>query len=390
VNLNLSIVRDEAAFYALREDWQRLHAASATCSPFQHWEWVQLWWQECRAEYELALGIVREGVDGPVCGIAPLVIGPDREGLRRNMRHLGFIHGLGPVQGERLDFLVAAGDEARVMPMLSQIIQRTRGQWDAVRLNKVPQESANYSYLLGALRHVGCGVDEMNTTICHSLRLPETWDGLLATRSGDWRSKTKRSWKKLQEGRQLQIIHTSSAGEGQDVPGLIDTFFRLHSLHWPDGKSSFTAERMQRVHRQLLAQWLPEKTANLSFIQLDDQFVAGVYTLHQGQEAYLYQQGWDPTFSQLSLGQLIIQTNLQHCLENHGARLYDMLPGDYDYKRRLCNHARYTVDLECFNPESLRAHTFRLLRKIKRLSTAEPDQKPPAAAPHIPTSFQNP
>jgi CelD/BcsL family acetyltransferase involved in cellulose biosynthesis len=57
------------------------------------------------------------------------------------------------------------------------------------------------------------------------------------------------------------------------------------------------------------------------------------------------------------------------CAMAAGSTVYDLLPGDYPYKREWCNRARFVSDIECFNSLSLKGLIFRILRRIKRQLT---------------------
>src|SRR6218665_2437098 len=110
--MTLDIVRDEAGFLALEPYWDKLLEQCNTCTPFLRWDWMRLWWAEFKTDFELVVVVVRDDVGVPLA-IAPLTIGREHEGLRRHLRHLGFMSGFGFVQGERMDFLVPAGKEAK-------------------------------------------------------------------------------------------------------------------------------------------------------------------------------------------------------------------------------------------------------------------------------------
>ena len=49
-----------------------------------------------------------------------------------------------------------------------------------------------------------------------------------------------------------------------------------------------------------------------------------------------------------------------------GATRYDLLPGDYDYKRVWADDRRLVSDIECFHPHRPGAFLFRTLRTLKR------------------------
>ena len=141
--MRLEILREESAFLALEPWWDRLLEQSATPTPFMRWDWVRLWWQVFGHGYELAMAVVYDEQKVPQA-IAPLMLGHDSPGPRRHLRHLGFLGGLGPVRGERMDFLVPAGREARLVTSRrgrSEMI--IIGRSSACRPSARPRQSAS-------------------------------------------------------------------------------------------------------------------------------------------------------------------------------------------------------------------------------------------------------
>ncbi len=374
--MKLEIIRDEAGFAALEPDWDRLLDASSTHSPFLAWDYVRLWWRECGRDFKLCLGVVRD-LAGVALGIAPFVIGADRGDSRQHLRHLGFINGLGEVQGERLDVLVPAGREAEVTPLLASVISQTRGSWDIVRLNKVPEESANHPLLLAELHHAGVKAGVLNQSGCRCLSFRPTWEEFEKEIRGNFRGQIRRYWGRLmnQHGGRVVTDFTPEVS--------IEHFFRLHAMHWPDGVSSFLRPAVRRLHESLIHHWLPTGRILMPFIMVDGEPVGSIYALCHRGEVMIYQLGWDKRYASISMGNMGIRATLDEAIRR-GFQRVDFLPGEYRYKRDWSSHVRHVSDLECFHPWHLRPLAFRTLRSLKRRFTKV--ESPPATA--LPTESQ--
>ena len=359
--MKLEIIRDDAGFQALQPFWDHLLEQSATPTPFLRWDWVSLWWQECRQHFSLAIGVVRDAAGAPE-GIAPLVIGHETEGARRHLRQMGFINGLGPLQGERLDFLVQRGREEIVTPLLIGVFRECESEWDVLRLNKVPEESPNYPLLLNALAACGRDSGVLNRTECIFIDLPSTWEDYEAQFSGDRRRKSRRLWRILTE--EMGAIPRVA---GRDYPAeqAFDEFAELHALNFPVGVSSFLREPSLRLHRQLARLWMPQGRIVLPCIEHEGRLIAGIYGLMAGGEFMQYQLGWNPAHARIGLGNLAMRWAVEHAMSK-GLKRYDLLPGAHSYKRSWSSSARFVVDLEAFHHQRPRAVLFKLLRSIKR------------------------
>jgi CelD/BcsL family acetyltransferase involved in cellulose biosynthesis len=373
--MKLEIIRDEAGLRALQPFWDKLLEQSATPTPFLRWDWISLWWEQCRTEFSLTIAVIRNA-SGEPDAIAPLVIGHESDGARRHLRQLGFINGLGALQGERLDFIVRQGREAEFTPLLCEVLSLLRDEWDGVRLNKVPEESPNYPLLVEALHACGRGAAVLNRTECRFIQLPQMWSDYEKRQNGNWRRKMRKRWEVLmaESGAQLAV-----AGREMPAEAAMEEFLALHALHWPAEVSSFLREPALSLHKKLAAKWIPEGRAFLPCITVNDRLIAGIYGLACGEDLLQYQLGWNPEYARLGLGNLSMRWSVE-CAMHNGFRRYDMLPGDYEYKESWCHTSRYVVDLECFHPLRAKAAVFQVLRSLKRhIAPSGADQ--PAGAP---------
>lgn len=359
--MRLEILREEPAFLALEPWWDRLLEQSATPTPFMRWDWVRLWWQVFGHDFELAVAVVYDEQKVPQA-IAPLMLGHDSPGPRRHLRHLGFLGGLGPVRGERMDFLVPAGREAELTPLLCRALVELAPEWEALRLNKLPEDSPNHRWILRALGESTTGLAAMNRSECACIRLQPDWTGLQPTLRGRHRRGMNRCQRLL-----LELPGcVRSVATADDMEQRLDEFARLHSLHFPPGVSSFLTPEAWRFHRRLACEWIPQGRAMLAYISVNGAMVGSLYGFVEGDEFLFYQLGWDPAYADLTLGHLSIRWAVECCMQR-GLRVFDMLPGLYRYKRDWAHTSRQVLDLEAYQPESLRAAAFRLFRGVKRL-----------------------
>lgn len=368
--MTLEIITSEAGFIALEPVWDKLLNESATHSPFQLWDYVRLWWEAFRAEYQLCIGVVRDKAS-QVVGIAPLVIGADCGESRQRLRHLGFMNGLGEVQGERMDVLVQSGREAEVTPLLAGVLSKSSASWDVVRLNKVPEESPNHALLLAEMRRCGLAAGVLNQSACRCFDLPESWEVFEKSKSGNFRRNIRRYWGHLLERHQSHVV--------MDMPSeeAAREFFRLHAMHWPDGVSSFLRPSAMKIHEALLRLWMPKGRVLMPFILVEGRASGSVYAFsHQG-EMFICQLGWDKAYASISMGNLAVRACVQEAIQR-GLKMADFLPGEYRYKREWSSRVREVSDLECFHRLHPRSLLFLALRALKRrFARAEPE---PAAA----------
>lgn len=363
--MTLEVLRDEAGFAALEPVWDALLERSATCTPFLRWQWVRLWWEEFHADFELRLGVVRDE-SGEAVAIAPLMLGHEKDGLRRHLRHLGFLGGLGEAKGERMDFLVPAGREAELTPVLCGVFALLAGEWEAVRLNKLPEESPNYPYLMKALADCATGVGVVTRTECACIPLEGTWVDFEKGMPG----KQRRELRRRVELMKKEHGAYESAVTAEEAAVRLDEFAELHRQHYPDGVSSFLTPKAWGFHRRLGLLWLGSGKAMIPYLGTDGKMVGGLYGFVERDEFFFFQMGWNADYGRYSVGHQCIRLALADCL-GRGVRMFDMLPGTYRYKEEWARSSRHVLDIEAYGPESLTATLFRAVRGVKRVLRGE-------------------
>jgi CelD/BcsL family acetyltransferase involved in cellulose biosynthesis len=74
---------------------------------------------------------------------------------------------------------------------------------------------------------------------------------------------------------------------------------------------------------------------DLSFLTVEGQRAAAMWSYSYGDRMMLYNSGLDPAgFSALSPGIVLLSYNIEHTIQR-GFKKYDFLQGDEDYKYRM-------------------------------------------------------
>lgn len=365
--LTLEIIRDEAGFHALEPFWDTLVDQMATRTPFVRWDWVSLWWEECRDDAKLAI-IVLRGHGGVLQAIAPLMLAREQDQARRHLVTLAFLGGFGEARGERLDFIVPAGREDELAPQLCQAFKELRPECDVVRLNALPQESGNTPHILAALGDNFIRAGVLNRHGSRFITLPGTWGEIEARHSSSWRGNLRRNCRTFEKD------HGGVVTMSGDHRPHLEAFERMRCLHdanLPAEASTFTTPSSLRFHRRLAGKWLPEGRAILPLLESQGIVVSAIYGFIDRGEFFLYQMGWDDTLARLSPGKMAMRWSIINAMQRH-ARVYDMLPGEYEYKRQWGDSTRWVLDLEAANPSSWRASVFHALRTVRRRFSVKP------------------
>ncbi|WP_395740783.1 GNAT family N-acetyltransferase [Prosthecobacter sp.] len=360
--LTLEIIRDVAGFHALQPFWDVLVGQMHTRSPFLRWDWMRLWWDECRQEARLAIAVLRDA-EGVPHAIAPLMLARESDPARKHLVTLTWLAGFGEAHGERLDLIVPAGQEKELTPQLCRVFKMLRKECDNVRLNHLPEESPNTQLILEALTAAYSRAGILNRQTCRFINLPRSWEEYEARHNSKWRNVLRR------RRRAFTTEHAGTAtlaGERVTLAEAMKELRVLHAMQWPSGISSFTTDASWRFHQRLAEIWVPQQRAWMPVLEADGKVIAILYGFMERDEFFQYQTGWEQSLSKISPGKLVMRWAID-CSMQRGLRVYDMLPSDYEYKRQWADGARWLLDLEAFSPTSWRATVFRTLRAMRRL-----------------------
>jgi CelD/BcsL family acetyltransferase involved in cellulose biosynthesis len=277
--------------------------------------WLEVWWHEFGLEAELYLGAVRQG--GAIIGIAPLLL---RGGE-------AFFIGSGDVC-DYLDFIVVRGREVDFFNTLLNDL-RWRGI-SRLDLRPLRPNSTVLTHLINIAQElkydVSCKVEDISL----ELVLPPTWQEYLETLTQKQRHEVRRKLRRLWEAGEVNyhiIEDDESASES------IAIFLRLFRESRQD-KTIFLTARMESFFTSLVKAMAQSGLLRLGILELNALPVAAVMCFDYNNTVFLYNNGYDPQYSFLSVGLISKVLCIKDSVER-GRGKFDFLRGAEEYKHRL-------------------------------------------------------
>ncbi len=186
-------------------------------------------------------------------------------------------------------------------------------------------------------KKISCFVQESSNTWYVDLSVISSGvDGYLASLSRNRRGQIRRSMKLYNQNNALQIKVASDAKEALLYFDQLNT---LHSAYWQSkGKTgSFANPLWVRFHRALIKQRFNFSEIQLLQIKGSSGDIGYIYNVIQQDHVYVIQTGFvSEQDKRLMPGYVAHTLAIAH---NHeiGMRTYDLMHGDVQYKRILCN-----------------------------------------------------
>ena len=277
--------------------------------------WLEVWWREFGSGADLYLCVAKQ--KGTIIGFAPLL-------LRRE--EACFI-GSADVC-DCLDFVLSPGSEQDFFNILLEDLSQ-RGI-RRLSLGPLRPDSTVLTHLVdiaeGRRYEVSCKVEDVSL----ELDLPPTWEGYLGILNQKQRHEVGRKLRRLGEVGEVnyRVIEDSAA-----VTDAMEFFLRLFRESRED-KAVFMTTNMESFFRSLAKAMAQVRLLRMGILELDASPVAAIMCFDYNDTVYLYNSGYDPQYSSLSVGLtskiLCIKDSIQR-----GRKKFDFLKGSEEYKYRL-------------------------------------------------------
>jgi CelD/BcsL family acetyltransferase involved in cellulose biosynthesis len=312
-NLIVSEITRMDQLPALVSEWSNLWAACPTASVFQSPDWLLPWWSR-NAPGALWITTVRTD-GGELVAVCPMFIHPEPAGRKLML--------LGTGISDHLDALVAPRFERTAGTAILRHIVDHADWWDSCDLQELGEDAV----MLNA--HADCAGNRRQQDVCPALHLPHNHESLAAIVPARHRQNVQYYRRRVE--RQASVTYELATERTFET--LFNALIDLHGSRWSTrGQSGVLAdELLQQFHRE--AAWLPLRRGvlRLHALRLDGRIVACFYGFHHRGITSYYLGGFDPQFSRLNVGTLIVARAIDQAIEEQ-ATTFDFLRGREPYK----------------------------------------------------------
>ena len=307
-------VRAES-FDSIWSRWEQILPKCVTDTVFVTPWWHKTWWDNFGGSRELRILSVSDGDD--LLGIAPLMSDGDR------LTFLG-----DKDLSDYFDFVVPQDRVDRFFPALWEHL--SAAEWATLDLPSLPTGTPTLEHLPGLAESMGMSVTIEEEETTPKAELPPTWDEFLAGLRKKDRHELRRKIRRLdRENSHRQYV----ADDGEVLNGSMQDFFRLLRASREDKNEFLTPER-ETFFMDIARESVSRGQFILSFLEVDGENVAGCICFDYGGSYLLYNSGYDPSYSRLSVGLINKALSLQAAIEE-GRKTFNFLKGNERYKYNL-------------------------------------------------------
>ena len=302
-------------FQGIQDEWQKLLPSCSTDTIFVTPWWQSLWWRHFGEGSELHILSVRDGDE--IIGIAPLML---RDGAFSFLGDSDLF--------DYHDFLILRGREPDFFDAILDYLLDL--DWHVLALVSLPQASPTLSHLPALVEKRGLVAEVKAEDMAPVAFLPSLWEEYLAGLSKRDRHELRRKLRRLEKAdTPRQYVCENPA----TLPECMGEFFRLLRASSPEKATFLTAER-QSFFIDVALELTPRGQFRLYFLELNGIRVASCICFDYGDSYLLYNSGYDPDYSSLSVGLLNKALCLREAIER-GKHSFEFLRGTERYKYDL-------------------------------------------------------
>ncbi|APV44558.1 Acetyltransferase [Dehalogenimonas formicexedens] len=298
----------------LKDNWPKYQKNFHVPIPFITPGWLEAWWANFRGGDDLFLTEISSGND--VIGIAPLRTGGD------TTRFIGSADVC-----DYLDFMVKEGSENEFFQALLESLDHANTK--TVELESLRPDSTALKHLLPMAKSRGLRVDVADTDVSLDMPLAPTWDAYRSSLTTHQRHEIGRKMRRLEEAGDIRFDITVPV----DTDTELATFIRLLRASRAD-KAGFMTAAMESYFKNLAESMNRSGYLRFGHLRMGREIVASIMCFDYNGTRYLYNSGYDPQYSSLSVGLLSKIYSIKDAIEQKMNR-YDFLKGTETYKYHL-------------------------------------------------------
>ena len=316
-------------FKELRDEWDKVLEKSIDNNPFLTWEYLSTYWKHFRKDKKLRILCIED--ENEIIAIAPLrrsrysFVGPLGYDV---IEPLGY-RGLTP-EGADYTGLILAKREAECLQLfLNHLVEHD--DWDFIYLMDVPETSINPNLLAKASKAIPLKFVLEKGAICPYISIPNSMDTFLKELKGKFRKNLRRCMRNLEKD--YHRVELKRYDEFGSVEEAMKIYFELHQKRWKPKHMSgvFNTQEVRNFYIDVAKLFADNGWLALYFLTANDEPIATQYCFEYKQKMYYALGGFDPDYSQYSVGNLTLVKVIEKCIEKK-IEEYDLLKGGEPYK----------------------------------------------------------
>ena len=296
--------------------WERILPQCSMDTIFITPLWQSIWWKRFSSDGNLFIEAVSDG-DCDL-GVIPLYV---RQGVASFIGDANLY--------DYMDFPVVSGKEELFFSKALKKISNL--DWHTLKLESIFEDSPTLEFIPDIARELGMEIETIESDKTPLVSLPGNWEEyLLQLRKKD-RHELRRKFRRLNAsaGNEQIEVHV----DAENVDPVMEEFFDLMAFSGED-KSIFLNADNRGFFKDIATALSTKGQFRLFFLEIEEIRVATCICFDYGDKFLLYNSGYNPEYSTLSVG-LLNKANTISTAIKLSKKQYNFLKGTERYKYHL-------------------------------------------------------
>ena len=353
----ISIIDDIEQFDKLKTAWDKVYNADKHAQVFLSWSWLR-GWLEVNSQEWLILALQSES-DSPYVAFFPISI---RSFKWNGVNLCRALHTAGDPLADHRGFICLPEYEKEAIYRFAIYIQQNL-EWDYFQIQNILDSHLNT--FLKHFRQDKFNIEPIQEHPCSYIPLPNNWEEYLKKFLGSKaRKNVRHALRQVEKQNNIYLEETQS----DNFTTQLDALLNLMQM-----QRGSQPENLLNMYREIFHNCAENNNLWLSVLWDRTKPVAatGMFIDHQKKKAYGYMTGYNPEYSKLSPGRVMMAYSIKKAINNQ-FQIYDFLRGDEDYKFSFFGANKYFNTGCQINRKTLRANVIKAIKQMKKLSFHAP------------------
>lgn len=343
--MELTLITSENDWQDMQPEWDHLVANSSNSYPFlEHW-FLLNWWETLGGgewpEEDSSLRIITARENGELVGIAPLFCS-HKPGSEPALRFIGQIE-----VTDYLDFICLPESlENFLSHLLDFIDESPQLSTKRLELANIQDGSATIALMESLCQQKQRSYEMSVLQPSPSIHLSSSWELYLQSLHKKQRHEVRRKERNIEREFKTELVFSENSA---DIADEMYNFFDL--MRNEKEKAEFLTPITEKFLLGLAEAAQKAGCLNLASLMLDGNQAAAYMNFIDDNKLWVYNTGWNPEFSKVSPGWVLLVKLIQWAIEN-GLDEVDLMRGAEEYKYRFGGINRHVVQVVSDRPLS--------------------------------------
>lgn len=268
-------------------------------------------------------------------------------------------------------FLIDPGENQEVIfQRFVQFLKKSKRRWDIIKVNSLPEDEHLFKVFISIIgKSYKIDVGEINTLIIDCER--EFDEYIKNDMDGKNLKELKKKCRRIERKGTVTIMEMKNP---QEIEKGLPYFYDIEDSGWK-GKEGTSLKRSyySEYYRELASHFSKENKFRLYFLQVNNEYIAGIYAIVDHEILYLIKIGYSDELSYYSPSMVLFYLLFEQLFKEKTIRKIDFYGPFLRYHKVFGKNTRKSYNITICNNKTLSIIYYVVLKTLKKLKYPFPE-----------------